>query len=182
MNWLTDKILIQVNKKSIKGFRSLYENSYSSLCSFSNKLLNNKQVAEDVVHDVFLRLWNGKTSFNSPKALMAFLYISVRNASLNELRVNKKFTDCALTDNLDFTATEEDSLQQIMIEDEYYRQLYAAINLLSPQRRKIILLSMEGIASKDIAQMLGISVNTLKTLKRKSYQFLRNKLEPINFI
>lgn len=184
MNWLTNKILNKINQKSIKGFQLLYENCYPSLCSFSNKFLNNKQLAEDVVHDVFLRLWNGKASFNSSKTLMSFLYISVRNASLNELRANEKYMDCDLNDivDLDLSEKEEDSMQQIMIEDEYYMQLYTVINMLSPQRRKIILLSMEGIYSKDIAQMLGISVNTLKTLKRKSYQFLRNKLEPTGFI
>jgi RNA polymerase sigma-70 factor (ECF subfamily) len=73
----------------------------------------------------------------------------------------------------------ESAIERMIIEEEYVRQIHLAINKLSDERRKIILLSMEGHGNKKIAQSLGISVNTLKTLKRKAYRFLREELKQL---
>jgi RNA polymerase sigma-70 factor (family 1) len=174
----TDKIIRQINQKNKEGFKYLYDYYYPSLCSFSYRFLKNKQEAEDVVQDVFLRLWKSKAKFNSVKSLSAFLYNSVKNASLNQLRYSAKFSDEGLNGKQpqNLQMPDESSVQQILIEEEYHRQIYSAINKLSPERRNIILLSMDGLSNKEIARPMGISVNTIKTLKRKAYQFLRSEL------
>lgn len=181
MNLPADKIVRQINLKNRDGFKYLFENYYPSLCHFSNRFLKDKQEAEDVVQDVFLRLWKSDVRFDSLKALTAFLYQSVRNASLNALRYRAKFTG----DGMDgdqaayLPEMEESSIERVIIEEEYVRQIHVAINKLLPERRKIILLSMKGLGNKEIAQSLGISVNTLKTLKKKAYRFLRDELEQL---
>lgn len=68
------------------------------------------------------------------------------------------------------------SILDVMIEEEYYRQIHIAVNNLSPKRRKVILLSMEGLSNKKIAEKIGVSVNTVKTLKFKAYRCLREYL------
>ena len=78
--------------------------------------------------------------------------------------------------------TEEKSIQDVLIEEEYYRQIHLAINRLTPERKKVILSFMEGLSNKEIAQRAGVSINTVKTLKFKAYCFLRQELEvPVYF-
>jgi RNA polymerase sigma-70 factor (ECF subfamily) len=133
------------------------------------------------VQDVFLRLWKSEAKFDSLSSLKAFLYNSVKNASLNALRYHAKFSGSGMhgdqTANL--PEMKESAIERMIIEEEYVRQIHLAINKLSDERRKIILLSMEGHGNKKIAQSLGISVNTLKTLKRKAYRFLREELKQL---
>lgn len=173
------KIIDLINLKKADGYKYLYDNFYSSLCSFSSKILNNSSQSEDLVQEVFIRLWKSKSSFPNLKALTAFLFISVKNASLNYQRNNFGKIKLNITDETIWNEIEIDdkSVIQLIIEEEYYRQVYAAINKLSPKRRNVLLLSMEGLSYKEIADKTGISVNTVKTLKQNAYKFLREELE-----
>ncbi len=176
---MMDKIINLINRKKSEGYKYLFDHYYFSLCSYSLRFVKNKQDAEDIVQDVFLRLWKGTAKFDTSSSLKAFLYLSVKNASLNHLRYLAKF----LNEGFDGKHTldiqlEVTSVEQILIEEEYFRHIYLGICKLSPERKKIILLSMKGLANKEIAQSLGVSINTIKTLKRKAYQFLRCELSP----
>ena len=168
----------RINLKKIDGYKYLYDHYYSSLCSFSSRFIKQKIDAEDVVQDVFMKLWKGDSDFNSTKALTSFLYFSVKNASLNAIRNNSKWPDTDISNtNILNIRIEDKSIEQILIEEEFYRQIYVAINKLSPRRKEIILLSMDGLSNKDISDKTGVSINTIKTLKQKAYSFLREELE-----
>ena len=172
-------IIEQINLKELNGYKFLDDNYYSSLCSFSSHFFKHKTDAQDIVQDVFLRLWKSDSSFNSIKAITSYLFLSVKNASLNAIRNDSKWSDIEITNDNDIRSIriEDKSIEQILIEEEFYRQIYIAINKLSPERKKVILLSMEGLTNKEIAEKTGISVNTVKTLKLKAYRFLRKELE-----
>lgn len=174
-----DIAIEQINLKELEGYKYLYDNYYSSLCNFASKFFKQKTDAEDVVQDVILNLWKSNSNFNSIKALTAYLYNSVKNASLNAIRNDAKWADIDISNHSDVKnlRINEKSVQQVIIEEEYYRQIYVAINKLSPERKNVILLSMDGLTNKEIAEKAGISVNTVKTLKLKAYRFLRNELE-----
>ena len=98
---------------------------------------------------------------------------------MNAIRNDAKWADIDISNHSDVKnlRINEKSVQQVIIEEEYYRQIYVAINKLSPERKNVILLSMDGLINKEIAEKAGISVNTVKTLKLKAYRFLRNELE-----
>ena len=127
-----------------------------------------------------MRLWKGDSTFDSIKALASFLYLSVKNASLNATRNRAKWSGNDVFDDEDFInlKIEEKTIEQLLIEEEFYRQIYVAINKLSRERKEVILLSMEGYTNKEIADKTGVSVNTVKTLKLKAYRLLRDTLEP----
>lgn len=175
----SEKIIELINKKQSKGYKFLYDHYYASLGSFASHFFKQKANAEDIVQDVFLKLWKSDTSFNSMKALTSYLYTSVKNASLNAIRDNSKLSDIDLSenDNIKNLKINDKTIEQVLIEEEYYRKIYIAIEKLSPKRKKIILLSMEGLTNKEIAKKLNVSVNTVKTLKLKAYKILREELE-----
>ncbi|PCH68358.1 MAG: hypothetical protein COC06_09665 [Bacteroidales bacterium] len=170
-----EMIIQQINQKKFEGYEYIYDNYYSSLCSFSSRFFKSKSDAEDVVQDVILRLWKSNSNFNSTKALTSYLFFSVKNASLNAIRNDSKWSNIDI--NHYDIKIDDKSIDQVLIEEEYYRQIHLAINKLGPERKRVILLSMEGLSNKEIAEKTGVSVNTVKTLKLKAYRFLREELE-----
>ncbi len=179
MNNVKSHIIDQINSKKMEGYKYLYDNLYASLCHFSANYFEHKEDAEDIVQDVFMRTWKSNSTFDSLKALTSFLYLSVKNASLNATRHREKWSGYDPSeDDLANSQTADKTIEQLLIEEEFYRKIYVAINKLSPERREVVLLSMEGFTNKEIADKTGVSVNTVKTLKLKAYRLLRDTLEP----
>ncbi len=181
---MDNKLIGLINKKKLEGYKYLFDCYYPSLCSYSSRFLNYKSDSEDIVQDVFLRLWKSKAKFNSTTALSSYLYNSVKNACLNAIRNNSKMSDISIDEIKDnnILKIDDKSVEQIIIEEEYYRQIYVTINKISPQRKNIILLSMEGFTNKEIANKTGVSINTVKTLKLKAYRFLKEELKLVLFV
>lgn len=91
---------------------------------------------------------------------------------------NPKMSDIDFSsDSVNHLKVVDKSMLDIMIEEEYYRQIHVAVSKLSPERRKVIIYSMEGLTNKKIAEKIGVSINTVKTLKNKAYRLLRKELE-----
>lgn len=174
-----DLIINQINHKKVEGYRYLYDSYYSSLSNFSSRILSQERGAEDIVQEVFLKLWKSNSKFDSVKALSSYLYQAVKNASLNVVRNERKLvnSDGTESSHIRDLGMDEKSTEQLIIEEEFYRQIYVAINKLSPERKRVILYSMDGLSNKEIAENCGISINTVKTLKLKAYRFLREELE-----
>lgn len=179
MNIFENQIISQINAKHRDGYKFLYENFYASLCNFSAHFLVKKEEAEDIVQDVFMKLWQSDATFDSITALTSFLYLSVKNTSLNAIRNRAKWSELDPLDKIDADNLKEgQTIEQLLIQEEFYREIYNAINKLSPKRREIIMLSMEGYSIIEIANRTGVSVNTVKTLKLKAYRLLRDTIEP----
>ena len=102
----------------------------------------------------------------------AYLYKSLRNNALFYLRQHK------VNEEIDpsFEDDTESALNAI-IEEEVHREIIAAIDKLPTERRRILELCMSGCSQEEIAEKLDISVNTIKTQKRKAYAFLREELQ-----
>ncbi|MHA7109409.1 RNA polymerase sigma factor [Sunxiuqinia elliptica] len=171
-------ILELINQKRIDGYKYLYANFYPSLCSFASSFFKQNDLVEDIVQDVFIRLWRSDSKFNSTRALKSYLYFSVKNACLNSIRDNSKLSDIDFSSDNEIQAMvlEDKSIEQLLIEEEFYRQIHVAIEKLSPERKRIILLSLEGFSNKEIAEELDISINTVKSLKLRAYSVLRKEL------
>lgn len=167
------EILEVVNTKNKVLYKRLYDTYYASLCHYASKLLRSTVSEEDVVQDVFLKFWETRAFFKDQKALTTYLYRAVYNACLNLIRDRKE-----MDREMSGEKAEEsgDSHERLLIEEEYFRQIYLAIESLPAQRRLIIQKTLEGKKMEDIAGDLNISVNTVKTLKRKAYHELREKL------
>ncbi len=177
------KIITSINQKELDGYKYIYDNYYTSLCNFSTRFSIQNTDAEDIVQDVILRLWKTGSKFNSFKALKAFLYTSVKNSSINALRKKSRKPEIEISEQaFQRLKIEVKSIEAVIIEEEFYRQIHLAIEKLTPERKKVILCSMEGLSNKEIAKKTDVSVNTIKTLKIKAYRLLREELKPAVFL
>ena len=156
-------------------FKKLFESYFSTLCLFAQSILDDSDESKDVVQEVFLKLFNSKAIFDNEKAIKAYLYTSTRNGCLDALKANSKSFD--LEDYQMSSYTENQFLIDV-VKEETFRLLHIAIDQLSPQSQKTVELTMRSLSNKEIAHELGISINTVKTLKLRAYKKLRKILSP----
>lgn len=169
-------ILSGINDKNEKAWASLYDYYYAALCVYVNRIVKGSENTEDLVQDVFIAIWNSNKKFDSIQDLTRYLYRACYNNALIYLRNNH--IHGTILGNLgietDFTA---DDVYAQTIREEVVRQLYVHIEKLPSEQKKVILLSIEGYSWEEIAEKLGISVNTVKTHKSRGFKSLRLKLQ-----
>ncbi|WP_170251867.1 RNA polymerase sigma factor [Aquimarina intermedia] len=172
---------IRIQESLIKGLKDgnkrsyqlLFENHYADLCDYLYKLSSNASLAEDLVQNIFLRLWEQRTSIHIKTSLQAYLFKSCYNEYMTYLRTQKKQTD--LVTSLKHEAVCElfaDS--QTEIKEEKIVQLETAIETLPSTCKKVFKLSkLEQKKHKEIAELLGISTKTVENHITKAFRYLK---------
>ena len=169
-------ILSGVNRKNEKAWAIKYEHFYAALCVYVNRILKGSESTEDLVQEVFIAIWSSDKKFESLQDLTRYLYRACYNNALVFVR-NNQIHDTILNS---IGATEEstvDDVYALTVREEVTRQLYMYIEQLPPEQKKVILMSIEGYSWDEIAEKLGISVNTVKTHKSRGFKSLRSKLQ-----
>ena len=160
-----------INRKDI--FERLFSDYYGILVCYAQKYTKREDIAEDIVQDVFASLWEENRIFPSLANFRSFLYISIRNAAFDYLRhqnVESRYIEEALTANRFLS---DDSFQK----EEVFRLLFKQIDLLPERCREIFLLHLEGYDNDAIAKKLSLSIETVKTQKKRAMKTLRNNLK-----
>lgn len=171
-----EKFLKGINLKDAGAWKELYRYFYGALCSYASRIVADDAIAEDIVQECFITIWKSEIIFTETKALSVYLYRSVHNNSLKYLR--DKNTDALRMQqwNNDQENVEEADFYPA-VEEEMIRKLRVAISKLPEQRQAILLLSIEGLTVQEIADQLQISINTVKTQKKRAYAFLKEDLK-----
>lgn len=161
---------ISVNLNNDEEFRKLFDSFYVPLCMFANKYVDDNQLSADIVQECFIKLWQIRADFLFLHQVKSFLYTAVRNKALNEIEHSKIVNEYAEK----IIEKKKDSFfHDHMIEEETYRIVTAAIDQLPKQMKAIMYLALEGHSNSDIAGELGVSVDTVKSLKKIAYKKLR---------
>ena len=169
-------ILKAVNEKDMQAWNVVFNHFYAALCSYSQHFVQDADAAEDIVQDVMMNIWKGRHAFEDVDSLSLYFYRATYRQSLMHLR-NKQLRAGHLQDAFleqmewseeDFAAT---------VREELIRQLHMCIDELPAERKKVVLLSIEGYSNSEIADQLGISVNTVKVQKYRSYKYLRERIQ-----
>jgi RNA polymerase sigma-70 factor (ECF subfamily) len=162
----------QAAPKREQIFSQLYSKSYETLHSFLINIVHEKAIAEDLAHNVFLKLCLSMDKFQIDN-YEAYLYMMARNEAITHLRRMKqvrtanKLLMSNYVEGVNFT---EEVLQQKETEVLFQK----AIDQLSPQRRKVYVLGqLERLPREQIAKLLGISPFTVKEIMRTSTQQIR---------
>ena len=141
---------------------------------FILKMCKSKEMAEDVVQDCFMNVWENSLYNNLSDGLDKYMFHLVKNAALNELRGSKR------REVRHEKMMAEMPVVEMMKEDEQTEIdiLYTTINQLPPERRRIFMMvCAEGKKYQEVADQLQISINTVRTQLMRSLKFLREKLK-----
>jgi RNA polymerase sigma-70 factor, ECF subfamily len=158
------------------AFEQVFRAHYKSLCAFARQYLRDADKAEDLVQDLFFRLWQDRAKVSVTTSLKSYLFASVRNRCLNALAVTAKVRP--LNEELDDRS--EDS--GVPEDERAYRlgRVQAAIEALPEERGKVFKLSRyEGLKYQEIADRLGISVKTVENQMGKALKTLREELQDV---
>lgn len=161
--------------KNNREFEDIFKEHYPGLVVYANKYVGVKQVAEDIVQDFFYELWNKRESLIIQSNIKSFLFQSIRNQCLNYISREKKDHK-----ELDSNAFEEQELSFQIEHIERNKMIYDILEKLPEQRKNIFkLCCIEGLKYKEVAEDLGISVNTVKTQMGRALSELRKSIDKV---
>ncbi len=163
---------------------SLFREYYVSLCAYSRRYVGRKDVAEEIVSDTFLKIWENRVSLQINTSIKSYLFQAVCNNSLNYLRKLKKeetldeyFMETT-SENIGFASISEEIDEQSLAMESMNEKIEEAVCLLPVQQQKVFRLKrFEGKKNKEIAEILGISVKTVEMHLSKATLALRQKLK-----
>lgn len=158
------------------AFEAVFRAHYGNLADYANGLVNSRDVAEDVVQDVFAALWTQRRQLTSPENLLAYLYRAVRNRALNQLRHQRLVARWqARETSLGSPAAPPANVE--VERAELSRAIKQATATLSPRCREVFELSRERhLTYPKIAETLGISIKTVETLMGRALKAVRIQL------
>lgn len=156
-------LTIQLKQGNQLAFTILYNTYSEQAYRLAFKYLCNKELAEDAVQNLFMKVWTKRASLDENRPLNHFLFTILKNDLLNILRDSKNnifvLDDCLeLLERIDGDIHDNED-----IDKEQLDLIRHAVNQLSPQRRKIFSLKITGkYSNQEIAEKLHLSVNTVK--------------------
>lgn len=145
---------------------------FASLCAMAYKLVGDQDTAQDIAQEVIIKFWENQKHDQPPESIENYLYIMIRNESLNYLRTLSREQKRHEKAYQESEHTEE--AWDKIVESEANQLLLEAIKSLPPQSRRIMELAYDGKSLKETAELLEISVNTVKAIKSKALQKLKD--------
>lgn len=145
-----------------RAFRRLFQYYSPRLNQFAWSIVKMKEAAAEIVDDVFIRLWKQREKVSSISNIRVYLYVAVKNSSLNYLssRANRQITEPF--NHVDIALSHDMAPDQKMISAELQERIASAVESLPPRCKMIFKLVREdGLRYKDVAEILNLTVNTV---------------------
>jgi RNA polymerase sigma-70 factor (family 1) len=146
-----------------KAYKELFTGLYSSLFLFAKSMIKSKEAAEEIVSDVFIKIWEKRQDLEKIDNLKVYLYVSTRNTALNYLHVQKRnLTNPIEEFHAEFTSIYFDP-EQLMITADMLALIKRSIDQLPPKCKIIFkLIKEDGLKYREVAEILEISVKTVE--------------------
>lgn len=163
-----------------RAFRQLYEEYYAPFCLYAKRFIDDLELREDIVSDVFTSLWD-KMNTNSldlqSDTALGYIKMCVKNSCLNFLKHQEYEWSYAETiqKKAPIYELEPDSVYTL---DELYRMLYETLDKLPENYRTVFMKSFfEGKTHAEIAEEMNLSVKSINRYKQKTMELLREELK-----
>ncbi|MEI6275701.1 MAG: RNA polymerase sigma-70 factor [Prolixibacteraceae bacterium] len=162
----------------------LFKEYYVGLCAYSRRYVGRKDIAEEIVSETFLKIWENRSSIIIHSSIKSYLFQAVCNNSLNYVRKLKSenklelyFQDTQFN-NIGFVETVEEIEEKSLLMTDFSLEIEKAMSQLPPQQQKAFRLKrQDGKKIREIAQMMGLSVKTVEMHLSKATINLRERLK-----
>lgn len=175
---IKEEILIQrLIDDDQTAFELLFRYYYPGLVVYASRIIDDKDEAEEIVQDFFVRLWKGRKEIRKSNTLKNYFFTSIKNRSLNHLKKEK--TSEKVLQKLQGLVEKERFYQpDLFVESEIQTRIKRAFKKLQPRTNQIFTLSrFEGLTNDQIADQLNISKRTVETQISKALKILREELK-----
>ncbi len=164
----------RISRGDAKSFKTLYDTYIDDLLLFGQKLSNNNVIIEDTLQKLFLHIWDNRRSLKPPERTKAYLMKSLRNNLLREIRKEKVFSNIDIEEHLRDLEGVTVSADNTFLTS----QIKSAINCLSERQREVIHLRYyQGIKNRDIADILGVNIQSVSNLLYRAISNIKASLE-----
>ena len=156
--------------------KDFFTENFPLYLQFALKYIADEEVCKDIVQEAFIKYWKQENNFKDEVSSKAYLYKSIRNGCLNQLRhrdIRRKYYESLPED-----WESEDYFMENVIKEEVADIVLKEINKLSETSRKILLRSLDGYSNEEIAEELGIS----KPFAYKLVRQMNEELEAKGFL
>lgn len=145
------------------AYKELFLLYHPRLVSFSSSITRTKESAEEVVSDVFLKIWLNRNSLTRIENFHLYIYIITKNLSINRLLKNKREKTFSIDETVvDFRSIYLDP-EQMMMTSEMFKKIQLAILDLPPRCQLIFkLIKEDGLKHKEVAELLNLSLKTVE--------------------
>jgi len=169
-----EQLLAGIRNSDYEIFTILYSGYFQSLSLVSMKYVKDVFIAEGIVQDVFVRMWEDPTLIETVKSIRPYLYRSVINHSINYINRQKSIEQhhLRIADQM-----EDVNIETLHEEQELKKIIYAEIDRLPGQCKRIFKMSrFEGLKYREIAAELNISERTVENHIANALKILRSRL------
>ncbi len=165
-------------------FDLLFRTYYSTFVYVAYDILRDMKLAEDVVQDVFVKLWKNGPNLSITTSLSSYLISMVRNRCFDYLRAKDRRIATVSIENIEVQKKLHDLGMESTFDDELFSNpteiaIKRALEELPPQCRQIFILNrFEGYSPKEISEKMQISINTVKVHITRALQKIKETVSP----
>lgn len=160
-----DLIWKEFRKGKKWAFEKIYKLTYDHLYRFGIKFIQNPELIEDIIHDLFFKLWQRKETLSHPSNIKAYLLSSVRATIINHLKKESRNTELSDLENFNL----ESSVEEFYISNENLDNNIKVLNdelnkLTAKQKEAIYLHFISDFNYKDVSDIMGIKPQSVRNL------------------
>jgi len=184
-NSLDEELVSLLKSGDDRFFELLFENYYSSLCSYATVFVKSHDLSEDIVQETIINIWEQHETIEITGSFRSYFFRCVHNNCVNNLRKTESYKK--LQDRFAKQVIQQQEIASMNADPEALENLFRedtekkymdALNSLPAQCRKIFLMSrFDCLDYEHIAENLNISVNTVKTQMKRALAKLRDAIK-----
>ena len=172
--------ILALKEGNLQAFNELFDRYGKRLYHFSKGYLRSSENAEEIVQEVFLKIWDNRLELSAQKSLEAYLFTIARNGILNTIRKSK--SEQAYLNYAKINPGKNVLLDEELNFIELDKAYHQVIEQLSPRRKEIFLLSREqSMSNAEIAERMNISVKTVENQMTSAIAEIRKNLRSLGF-
>ena len=172
-----DDLIGRLKKDDKEAFNLLFYMYADKLFKFSLTFFNDEAEAEEIVQEVFLKIWIKRHAIKDPFSFNAYIYTIAKNMIFNNLKKNvykRKYESYQYNTK----QRHENSTENEVIYEETKQRIEVALNKLPKKRKEIFLMSRrDGLKNREIAEKLDISIKTVESHMSLTLKYMRDILQ-----
>ncbi|PIF00909.1 MAG: RNA polymerase sigma-70 factor [Maribacter sp.] len=169
-----DILLKKLQDGNRESYRFIFQTYHKILCLYATGLTHDKSLAEDIVQNVFLNLWAKRDSLSVRASLKNYLFKSVYHIFVNEFRKKRKEED--ILEKIHYETLQKSIEDEELSIRKRLEWINKEIDILPPKSKEIFVMHKKrGLSYLEIAQILGISVNTVESHIGRALKRIRNR-------
>jgi RNA polymerase sigma-70 factor (ECF subfamily) len=169
------KLFKKIIKGDLKAFESLFRKYYSYLCSVADRYCRDRDTAEEIVQDLFYRLWEKKQEISIDRSVKSYLIKAVYFNTINRMKQQRRDVELS---NLHTEAMTGSSAEELVEMTDISELVEHTLNRLPARGQQIFRLSrLEGLTYREIAGKLGISVKTVEAYMGQALRLFRDSMK-----